>query len=322
MVDERFFAHRYKATRLAAMVAARPARVVAVCGLAFLSIVVVSAAAGSPALAARDGQEAASAGEEQKVLSADGVEIAFSVDGKGTPALVFVHGWCFDRSYWRNQVPEFAKTFTVVTVDLGGHGESGLGRKDWTVEAFGKDVAAVIEKLGLDRVILIGHSMGGAVIFETARAMPERVVALIGIDTYQDLEQEIPDAAVEQFLAAFKSDFAGTSKAFVRQMFPTGADSALVDSVTAKVLAAPRDVAVSVLGNVLRYKPRGVFEGLKIPVYAVNGDLYPTNLEAAKRQTYSFEVRIVAGCGHFPMLEKPAEFNKLLTETITTIVKK
>jgi len=282
-------------------------------------IVVLLLAAAYGALAAGP---ALAEGGKQTAVSADGVEIAFSVEGKGSPALVFVHGWCFDRSYWKNQVPVFAKSFTVVTVDLGGHGESGCGRKDWTVEAFGKDVAAVVEKLGLDRVVLIGHSMGGAVIIETARLIPNRVAALVGVDTYQDLEREIPDAAVEQFLGAFKNDFAGTSKGFVKQMFPAGADSALVEAVTAKVLAAPQDVALSVLGNVLRYKPGGALAGLKIPVYAVNGDLYPTNIEVAKRQTHSFEVEIVPGCGHFPMLEKPAEFNELLAETLTAIVKK
>ena len=264
---------------------------------------------------------AVAADGKQTAVSADGIEIAFSVEGKGSPALVFVHGWCLDRTSWRNQVPEFAKSFTVVTVDLGGHGESGLGRKDWTVAAFGKDVAAVVEKLGLERVILIGHSMGGAVIAETAKLIPGRVAALVGVDTYQDLEEEIPDAAAEQLITAFRSDFAGTSRAFVRQMFPAGADSSLVESVTAKVLAAPQEVAVNVLGNALRHKQRDAFAGLKIPAYAVNGDLYPTNIEANKRVTRSFEARIVPGCGHFPMLEKPAGFNKLLAETIAEIVK-
>jgi pimeloyl-ACP methyl ester carboxylesterase len=264
---------------------------------------------------------AVAAGVQQTAVSADGIKIAYSVEGKGSPALVFVHGWCFDQSYWKNQVPELAKSFTVVTVDLAGHGASGLGRKEWTVEAFGGDVAAVVEKLGSERVVLIGHSMGGSAIIEAAKLVPDRIAALVGVDTYQDLEREIPEAALEQFLAAFKADFAGTSRGFVKQMFPAGADSVLVASVTAKVLAAPQDVAVSVLGSVLRYKAPAALAGLKIPVYAVNGDLYPTNVEAAKRQTNSFEVRIVPGCGHFPMLEKPAEFNKLLAETIEEIVK-
>ena len=51
----------------------------------------------------------------------------------------------------------------MVAVDLGGHGESGMGREHWTMEAFGDDVAAVVRGLGLERVILVGHSMGGYV---------------------------------------------------------------------------------------------------------------------------------------------------------------
>ena len=260
--------------------------------------------------------------EKRTAVSADGVEIVFSAEGKGGPALVFVHGWSCDRSYWKNQLPEFAKSSTVVAVDLGGHGQSGLGRKDWTVEAFGKDVAAVVEKLDLDRVVLIGHSMGGAVIFETAKLMPERVVALVGVDTYQDLEREIGEDARAQFLAAFRTDFAATTKSFVRGMFPADADTALVDAVASGMAAAPPEVAISVLENVFKYTARGKLQELKIPVYAINGDLYPTNTEAGKRQTYSFEVKIMPGRGHFLMLEDPATFNKLLAETIAEIGKK
>jgi pimeloyl-ACP methyl ester carboxylesterase len=268
------------------------------------------------------GQTSVPAGEKQTAVSPDGVEIAFSVEGKGEPALVFVHGWCFDRSYWKNQVPDFAKSHTVVTVDLGGHGESGLGRKDWTIQAFGQDVAAVIEKLKLERVILIGHSMGGAVIIEAAKLIPDKVIALIGIDTYQNLEQDMPEEAVTQFLAAFKTDFAGTTRTFIKRLFPANADSALVESVAADAAAAPQDVATSALANVFRYKPRAALEGLKIPVYAVNGDLYPTNVEAGKRVAYSFDVQVIPGSGHFPMLEKPAVFNERLGETIDGIVKR
>ncbi len=78
------------------------------------------------------------------VTSADGVMIHYEVVGEGEPTLVFVHGWSCDRGYWKGQVDEFAKTYQVVTVDMGGHGESGLGREDWTLAAFGDDVAAVV----------------------------------------------------------------------------------------------------------------------------------------------------------------------------------
>jgi pimeloyl-ACP methyl ester carboxylesterase len=96
------------------------------------------------------------------VPSVDGVTIAYEVAGQGTPALVFVHGWSCDRSYWAGQLEAFSRDFTVVAPDLGGHGESGLDRKAWTIKSFGGDVATVVERLDLKQVILIGHSMGKA----------------------------------------------------------------------------------------------------------------------------------------------------------------
>lgn len=65
-----------------------------------------------------------------KVESSDGVEIAFEAKGSGDIALVFIHGWSCDKSYWRNQINELSKSYKIVTIDLAGHGESGLNREN------------------------------------------------------------------------------------------------------------------------------------------------------------------------------------------------
>jgi len=88
-------------------------------------------------------------GPDRAVDSPDGVTIVYHIEGKGSPALVFVHGWNCDRSYWRDQVAYFARTHTVVAIDLAGHGESGSERKFWAIPAFGADVAAVVKEEGL-----------------------------------------------------------------------------------------------------------------------------------------------------------------------------
>ena len=112
------------------------------------------------------------------VNAADGVPIQYSVQGKGDTALVFVHCWACDRTYWDNQVSEFAKNYRVVTIDLPGHGQSGQGRKSWSIPSFAEDVKTVVTKLDLKRVVLIGSSMGGPISLEAARVMPDRVVAV------------------------------------------------------------------------------------------------------------------------------------------------
>ena len=92
-------------------------------------------------------------------LSADGLPIQYDVQGNGAIALVFVHGWCCDRRCWDRQVYAFAPSYTVVRLDLAGHGTSGQHRTQWTVPAFAQDVMAVVRQLELEQVVLIGHSL-------------------------------------------------------------------------------------------------------------------------------------------------------------------
>src|SRR5882762_1596697 len=115
------------------------------------------------------------------VASADGVDIHYRVEGAGSPAVVLIHGWAGDASIWAGQVKELGASHTVVTIDLAGHGASGRNRAAWTVPAFAEDVRAVVEKLDLKRVVLVGHSMSGYVILEAARLMPDRIAALVPV---------------------------------------------------------------------------------------------------------------------------------------------
>ena len=84
------------------------------------------------------------------VKAPDGVEIRYEAAGNGEPAIVFVHCWSCDRTYWSEQAAYFARSQRIVAIDLAGHGESGLGRQRYTIEAFGADVKAVVDALGLE----------------------------------------------------------------------------------------------------------------------------------------------------------------------------
>jgi pimeloyl-ACP methyl ester carboxylesterase len=255
----------------------------------------------------------------REALSVDKVPIQFTVEGGGEPALVFVHCWCCDRSYWKNQVPFFVESHKVVTIDLAGHGESGLERSEWTLESFAADVVAVVDELALDRVILIGHSMGGPVIMEAARLMPERVIGLIGVDTYQDFEREFTDGQKKQFITGFRMDFAGTTKGFVKMMFPADADTNLVNSIAADMSSAPPEVGIGAMVSLLEFKPVELLKEVRVPVRCINSDMFPTNVEMGKRYAESFDVKYMKGRGHFLMLEDPDTFNELLAETIAEL---
>ena len=104
-------------------------------------------------------------------ISSDGVPIVYDVQGDGPDTVVFVHGWTCNRSHWDTQVQAFSNSYRTIAVDLGGHGESGLERTDWTMPSFAEDVAAVLDRENVDRAVVVGHSMGGRVIGHVAHQL-------------------------------------------------------------------------------------------------------------------------------------------------------
>ena len=255
--------------------------------------------------------------------SADGTPIAYEVHGSGEPTLVFVHGWSCDARYWREQVPEFAKSHRVVALDLAGHGHSGLGRQEYTMAAFGEDVRAVAEAVGADPVVLIGHSMGGSVIAEAARLMPERVVGLIGVDTLENVEYPLTAAEAAQMTAPLERDFAAGTRAFVGQMLRPETAPELREWILADMAAAPPAVALSAMRHMLAQFVSGaaanVFADVRVPVVGVNGDLWPIAYAANRRHMASYDAIVLAGADHFLQLARPAEFNRALAEAIRRV---
>lgn len=260
------------------------------------------------------------AGAVQKaevVKAADGVPIHYSVQGKGDLSLVFIHCWGCNRNLWENQVPAFAKNHRVITIDLPGHGESGDQRKKWSIEEYGEDVKRVVTKLDLKRVVLIGSSMGGPVALEATRRMPERVVAIVPVDTLQNVESKVPPDQLESMLKQLRSDYKGTLTGLMNQyFFAPGTPAAVKNRVLNDALSRSPELSLAILEAVLSYDQARGLSGIKAPIRAINSDLNPTSLEVNRKYAPQFDVVVMKGVGHYPMLENPARFNELLAEIL------
>lgn len=255
------------------------------------------------------------------VLSKDGVKIAYSVYGKGEPALVFIHGWCGSRAVWFRQIPYFAKKYKVIVLDLAGYGASGRQRKDYTQEAFGEDVAAVVRAVGCRKVILIGHSMSGTVILEANLLLKGKVAGLIAIDTLENFERIATPEQIRQYIDPIKEDFVKGTSAFVREMFPQNADPKLVDRVVAKVSSAVPSIALNALEYYFKTPVIPLLSGVDVPLWCLNADFWPSAPEINRKYLKSYNLRIIPGLGHFLMLEAPDEFNRQLEDIIQQIEK-
>ena len=248
----------------------------------------------------------------QVVFSEDGTPISFEIQGVGEPTLVFVHGWSCDARYWRAQLPHFSKNHRVVALDLAGHGHSGSGRSRYTMASFGEDVRAVAEAAGGRRIILIGHSMGGSVIAEAARQMPDRVIGLIGVDTLENIEYLLPPAEMEKMLAPLKKDFPSGSRTFVEEMISPHADPHLRAWILVDMSAAPPTVALSamreLMGQYVSGEAARIFQTLRVPVVCVNGDLWPINYAGNRRHMHSFDAIVPERRGSLPDAESIGRF--------------
>lgn len=275
-----------------------------------------SACGSSPPPAAAAPPPSATGAREGTVPSADGVSIHYASVGAGDSAVVLVHCWSCNAHYWDGQVKALTPKWRVVTLDLAGHGASGKSRATWTMTSFGEDVRAVVTALGLKRVVLVGHSMAGPVILEATRLMPDRVVGLVPVDTLHDVEREMPDDKKEALFARMRQDFPGTTGELVRKLLPSGTNPALVDRLLTDETGADPAVAVPVFQALFQYKEAPALDAIKVPIRAIDTDLVPMNLEANRRHAPQFEVVLMKGVGHWPMLERPEEFNAKLVEVL------
>jgi pimeloyl-ACP methyl ester carboxylesterase len=254
--------------------------------------------------------------------SPDRVPIRYDAAGKGDPALVFVHCGGCERSFWDGQGAHFAAKHRVVALDLAGHGQSGAGRKDWTMPAFGEDVVSVVEALGLKRVVLIGHSLGGPVVLEAARRMPGRVAGLVLVDTMVDFEQRLAAEKVEKYLSALQADYRATTTAITSQYFFSASTPEPVKArVLETVLSVPQEIGVAVFRSSAAYDPLPALREIKAPICAINSDLFPTNVEGNRRYVPGYQVTIMKGVGHYLMLEQPKAFNALLAEALRELAR-
>ncbi|NIM59030.1 MAG: alpha/beta fold hydrolase [Candidatus Aminicenantes bacterium] len=259
--------------------------------------------------------------ERKTCLAEDGVLIVYSAAGIGDPALVFIHGGLADRRFWEGQLKAFAGLHRVVALDLPGHGESGLNRKKWGIPEFGADVKAVIDAEKLKKVIIFGNSLGGLVAIEAALLLPDRVLGVVGVDTFQVLNTKIKPEEAKQRAESFHQDFDSALKQMVRMLFHTDADPALIAEAESRMAGTSPEAARAMFLSLAGYDVGAAVSRLTMPLRAINGDLYPTDVKGNRKVKADFDAVIMKHMGHYPMLERPAEFNNRVKEIVASLIK-
>jgi pimeloyl-ACP methyl ester carboxylesterase len=269
------------------------------------------------------GKAEPSEGAPRIAIAPDGVHVQYRVYGDGDPALVFIHGWSCDSNYWREQLPQFKQKYTLVTVDLAGHGGTDGNRSDWTMARFGQDVATALAAVPSRQIILVGHSMGGNVAIEAARLLKGRVIGIIGVDTFKSIGAPLPTKAqVDAILKPFETDFIGTTRSIVSEhFFAANADPQLKQKIAYDMSLSPPRVGVPSMRAIMEYDFVEPLRDIDVPIVAINSDLgEPVNEVRIRKVLPRFRQVTLAGDGHFLMMEDPLRFNPALEQEIQAML--
>lgn len=282
-----------------------------------ISLILILLACGTPA-AAQDSKTG-------KATSADGAVIRYETRGAGSPALVFIHGWCCDRTFWEPQLAHFAQHRQVVAIDLANHGESKSARNEFTMAAFGQDVAAVVRELKLKKVILVGHSMGGPVMLEAAALLKDEVVGLIAVDAFTDPDEAYTYRQITDYCQPFEGDFPKAMKDALlheEDFFRKGTDQKLIDRIVPVMTAASPEMGQSAFLAMLDFancRQRPLMSQVKVLFLCINAKRDEQKVKDGKKHAPQFEVIALPNSGHFLMMEHPDEFNALLQQQLKAL---
>ena len=244
--------------------------------------------------------------------SVDGIPIHSTVRGNGPKTIVFVHGWTCDESSWSQQVPFFEKNYRVITLDLPGHGKSGSpSNGPLTMDLFARSIEAVRVEAKAGKIVLVGHSMGTPVIRAYARLYPANVAGLVPVDGALHLSGSANAPNPDRMQGP---DGLKNREAMIRGMFGKSATPAIQDHILKMMLAAPESTATQAMAATFA-APNWVDDKFTVPALGIYADHSASNDPAWFKKIFPNGTAVeVAGTGHFVMLEKPAEFNRLLAD--------
>lgn len=246
-------------------------------------------------------------------ISFDGNHIYYNDKGKNEPTIVFIHGFSITKEFWDYQVNQLSNEYRTVSIDLAGFGESDTMRQNWTIEAFGKDVVAVINKLKLEKVVLVGVSMGATVAFETAKLIPDKTIGIVPVEALRDVDRYVSKDWVDSFIAYMKDAWKTADS------WSFSEDKNVIQRYIHQLPEKAPDFWWDILSEIYRWINddfKNVLQEIETPVYSINAGDFPTTVEKWREYVPTFDVAIVNDAGHYLVWEKPDTFNAILSEII------
>jgi pimeloyl-ACP methyl ester carboxylesterase len=273
--------------------------------IGFIALLIASAAA----LPAEDPPDLGSSRSTQL----DGAKVHYTEYGTGENALLFVHGWSCDETFWAAPASALGAKFHVITIDLPGHGQSDKPQVAYTMDLYARAIDAVLRDAKVKTATLIGHSNGTPVIRQFYRKFPQKTRALVIVDGA--LRPFGGKEMMEKFVAELKApNYEENTGKMINGMTSSIHDAALREKIKTAMLRTPQYVAASEMEATLDpelWKP----DKIKVPVLMILAKQPFWNAEYeqfVRGLVPDLDYQTWEGVSHFLMMEQPAKFNAAL----------
>jgi pimeloyl-ACP methyl ester carboxylesterase len=234
--------------------------------------------------------------------------------GAGGIPVVFVHSFGGSSAHWSVQLAHLRPSRRAVALDLRGHGRSAAPPgNDYAVESLAQDIAAVVDSLGIPRFVLVGHSMGAAAAAAYAGAHPDRVAGLVLVGA----PGRTPEAQVAQIMASLDKDYDNVMRAYSDKLLAE-ARPEVKTRLSGEMASISREESLSIIKALFQFDPVPAIQRYPGPKLIISTDTEtsPTDLQNLMPQ---IPHQTITGTSHWPHLDKPDEFNRMLDDFLATI---
>jgi pimeloyl-ACP methyl ester carboxylesterase len=246
-------------------------------------------------------------------LIRDGIALAYEEAGQGAPSLVFVHGLACHRGFWAAQVKHFSRHYRVLAVDLRGHGDSDAPEQRYTMQLLADDVAWMCSQLGIERPVIVGHSLGGLVALELAAGHSEQVRAITLVDSIL-LAPGVRGRFVRELVAALRSaDASRALREYYSTFFGPHDDEARMAWILDEIVRTPAHVTSSILEeSVQSWDDADALGRCEVPLLYLDASTPNADLARATKLQPRLAFGRTVGSGHFSPCEVPDQINAML----------
>lgn len=256
----------------------------------------------------------------------DSLELAYDDIGSGMP-VVFVHAFPMNRTMWAAQLSALVERCRCIAADLRGFGESTVV-PPYSMDQYADDLAHLLEQLRVDRIVLVGCSMGAAIGFSFWRRHRARVRGLVLVGARAGVDSDDALARRRHLVQiAREQGSVGVANAQIALLVGTSTRDKqpdTYDAVHRAVAGAPVDGIVGAIeAMMLRPDSTRTLPTIDVPTLVVSGEEdKATPLREARfihEQIAGSRLEVIGQCGHLCSLERPAAFNHVLTEFLVSL---